>query len=161
MKNIIFLAVVLLLIACKHTPTEPVTEEGGAEVYGASLTDAPIKKVSEVLSMLETNEVVEPVTVEATVESVCQAKGCWMNLYEDGSEDKMFFVKFKDYGFFMPMDIAGRKVVVQGKAYKELTSVDELRHYAEDEGKTEEEVAAITEPVEEYKFMATGVRLLP
>ncbi len=161
MKNILFFSVLLLFIACKHKPTVPVQEEGGAEIYGADLTDAPVQKIADVLSMLETNEVVEPVTVEATVESVCQAKGCWMNLYDGGSEDKMFFVKFKDYGFFMPLDIAGRKVVVQGKAYKEMTSVDELRHYAEDEGKTEEEIAAITEPVEEYKFMATGVRLLP
>ena len=46
---------------------------------------------------------------------------------------------------------------MNGKAFKEVTTVEELRHYAEDEGKSEEEIAAITEPVEEYKFVADGV----
>ena len=62
--------------------------------------------------------------------------------------------------FFMPKDIAGRKVVMEGKAYREITTVEELRHFAEDEGKSAEEIAAITEPLEELKFMATGVVLL-
>ena len=50
--------------------------------------------------------------------------------------------------------------MIEGVAYKEETSVDELKHYAEDAGKTAEEIAAITEPVSEKKFMATGVVLL-
>jgi len=52
-------------------------------------------------------------------------------------------------------------VIMRGKAYKEETSVDELRHYAEDEGKSAEEVAAITESIIELKFMADGVILRP
>jgi hypothetical protein len=35
--------------------------------------------------------------------------------------------------------------------------VETLRHYAEDEGKSKEEIAAITEPVTEYTFEAVGV----
>ena len=70
------------------------------------------------------------------------------------------FVKFKDYGFFMPKDIAGKRVVMDGYAFKEITPVDELRHYAEDEGKSPEEIAAIVEPKEELKFLAKGVLLL-
>jgi Domain of unknown function (DUF4920) len=69
-------------------------------------------------------------------------------------------VQFKDYGFFMPKDISGRKVVMQGYAFKALTPVDELKHYAEDEGKLKEEIEAITEPKEEIKFLASGVLLL-
>jgi hypothetical protein len=69
-------------------------------------------------------------------------------------------VKFKDYGFFMPKDIAGRQVVLQGIAYREVTSVDELRHYAEDAGKSAEEIQKITAPKEELKFMAAGAVLL-
>ena len=97
--------------------------------------------------------------VEGNVESVCQAKGCWMNVQSDNSDQKMF-VKFKDYGFFMPLDLAGGKVVMKGKAYREVTSVDELRHYAEDEGLSKEEVLAINEPKEELKFMASGVKII-
>ena len=78
----------------------------------------------------------------------------------DGTAEGEMFVQFQDYGFFMPKDIAGREVIVEGKAYKQETSVEELKHYAEDAGKSAEEIAAITEPVMEKKFMATGVVLV-
>ncbi|MEN0048567.1 MAG: DUF4920 domain-containing protein, partial [Bacteroidota bacterium] len=68
--------------------------------------------------------------------------------------------KFKDYGFFVPKDISGRQVIMEGYAYREVTPVEELRHYAKDDGMSEEEIAAITEPEEEFKFMASGVILL-
>jgi hypothetical protein len=60
----------------------------------------------------------------------------------------------------MPKDIAGRKVTLDGYAYREVTSVDELRHYAEDEGKSKAEIEKITEPKEELKFLASGVILM-
>jgi hypothetical protein len=47
--------------------------------------------------------------------------------------------------------------VIKGKAFKEVTSVEELQHYAEDEGKSKEEIALITQPQEEIKFLADGV----
>ncbi|MCE2790741.1 MAG: DUF4920 domain-containing protein [Saprospiraceae bacterium] len=47
-----------------------------------------------------------------------------------------------------------------GKAYRETTSVEDLKHFAEDEGKSAEEIAAITEPKTELKFMASGVMIL-
>jgi len=101
------------------------------------------------------------VTVEATVTEVCQAKGCWMSLTSStSSEANPMMVRFKDYGFFVPKDIAGRKVIITGKAYREVTPIEELRHYAEDAGKSKEEIAAITESKEELKFLATGVVLL-
>ena len=83
-----------------------------------------------------------------------------MNLMSDDQPDKTVFVRFKDYGFFVPKDIAGMEVIIEGRAFIEETSVDELKHYAEDEGKSAEEIAAITEPVEEMKFMATGVEVI-
>ena len=98
------------------------------------------------------------VKVVGTVDAVCQMKGCWMNITEVDKPEMM--VKFKDYGFFVPKDIAGRKVVMQGYAYREVTPVDELRHYAEDAGKSKEEIEKITQPKEELKFMASGVLLL-
>ena len=78
-----------------------------------------------------------------------------MNVVSDDGES--MFVKFKDYGFFMPLDLAGQEVVMNGVAFKEVTSVEELQHYAEDEGLSQVEIAKITEPKEEFKFMATGV----
>ena len=87
-------------------------------------------------------------------------KGCWMLVASDDSNQEPVMVRFKDYGFFMPKDIAGRKVVMEGWAFREVTPVDELRHYAEDAGKSQEEIDAITEPKDEMKFLASGVLLL-
>lgn len=93
--------------------------------------------------------------VSGVVESVCQVKGCWMKVkMEDGQTMR---VTFKDYGFFVPKDIAGKTVVFEGNAKTKTTSVDELRHYAEDGGKSKEEIAKITEPKTELTFVANGV----
>lgn len=95
--------------------------------------------------------------IKGEVTGVCQKKGCWMTMNEDGKE---LFIKFKDYAFFVPKDISGREAIIEGVAYREVVSVDELRHMAEDAGKSEEEIAKITEPKEELRFMADGVILL-
>lgn len=92
-------------------------------------------------------------SIRGTVNEICQAKGCWLSLNADGQD---YFVKFKDYAFFLPRDIAGKEVILHGVAFYETTSVDELRHYAEDAGKTEDEIAEITEPLQELKIMADG-----
>lgn len=94
----------------------------------------------------------------AKVDEVCQAKGCWMKVDLGNSEKVM--VKFKDYGFFMPKNIAGKEVIINGKAFVEEVSVNEQRHYAEDAGATPEEIAAITEPQKTLSFLADGVLLI-
>ncbi|MDT8347510.1 MAG: DUF4920 domain-containing protein [Flavobacteriaceae bacterium] len=91
------------------------------------------------------------------VESVCQKKGCWSVVQL--AEDKSVRVTFKDYGFFLPKDIAQQRLEINGVAFLQETSVDDLRHFAEDEGKSEEEIAAITEPKLSYAFVADAVRL--
>jgi hypothetical protein len=99
--------------------------------------------------------------VTGHVLSVCQVKGCWMNITSTENRDaKPIFVKFKDYGFFMPLDLSGQNVIMKGKVYTEETSIEELRHYAEDAGKSKEEIAAITEPKIELKFLASGVKII-
>lgn len=95
--------------------------------------------------------------VTARVDEVCQMKGCWMRLnLEDG---RQVMVRFKDYGFFMPKDIAGKEVIVNGRAFIKETSVDEQRHYAEDAGKSENDIAAITKAKKSFAFEADGVLL--
>ena len=51
----------------------------------------------------------------------------------DMGNEKDLMVRFKDYGFFMPLDAKG-DVIINGFATISETSVDELRHYAEDAG---------------------------
>lgn len=93
--------------------------------------------------------------VRGTITGVCAKKGCWMKLKEPNGQDIM--VRFKDYKFFMPQDIIGKQVVLEGSAERTITSVAQLRHYAEDAGKSKEEVEKIKEDKVEVEFVATGV----
>ncbi len=93
--------------------------------------------------------------VTGTVTGVCQAKGCWMTL--DTGNGNSMMVTFKDYGFFVPKDITGKSVVIDGKAEIRTVSVDEQRHLAADAGKSQAEIDKITEPKEELRFVADGV----
>ena len=69
-------------------------------------------------------------------------------------------VNFKDYAFFMPKDLAGKKVVIDGFAERTETSVEDLKHIAEDAKKPAEEIAKITKPKKEIVFEAKGVVIL-
>ncbi len=91
----------------------------------------------------------------ATVTDVCKSKGCWMKLNLKNGEEVM--VKFKDYGFFVPKDIEGREVVLNGIAFVEYMSVEDQRHYAKDAGESQEDIRQIKEPKRTFEFEADGV----
>lgn len=93
--------------------------------------------------------------MKAKVIEVCQTKGCWMTL--DIGEDKHVMVQFKDYGFFVPKDIEGKAVIVNGIAYVDEISVEDQKHYAEDANASAETIAAINKPKKTYAFEADGV----
>ena len=96
--------------------------------------------------------------ITGTVTEVCQEKGCWMKIHRDNAAPMM--VKFKDYGFFMPKNIVGKQVVLEGVATEKEISVDQLRHYAEDAGKSKKEINKIKKPQKDILFTANGVLVL-
>jgi hypothetical protein len=152
---------ILAFASCKQKAT-PIAVEDGMSFYGEKITAEGAITYDELLAKLESSDSLTNIKVSGSIGGVCQAKGCWMNIVSTSDESKeSMFVKFKDYGFFMPLDASGSTAIMEGKAFKEETSVDELRHYAEDEGKTADEIAAITEPITELKFLAHGVILKP
>ncbi|ALM50828.1 branched-chain amino acid aminotransferase [Flavobacterium psychrophilum] len=95
------------------------------------------------------------VKFKSKIKEVCKKKGCWMAMELPGGKES--FVKFKDYAFFVPLNADNQEAIVSGKAFVSETSVAQLRHYAKDGGKSEAEIAKITEPEFEYKFLADGV----
>lgn len=95
------------------------------------------------------------VKFRSKIKDVCQKKGCWMAMELPGGKES--FVKFKDYAFFVPLNASESDAIVSGKAFVSETSVAQLKHYAKDGGQSEAEIAKITEPKIEYKFMADGV----
>lgn len=125
--------------------------------YGEKLSDAKPQSANEFLSKMKNVDSAK-VKIKAEINETCRMKGCWMTL--DLGNDQEMRVTFKDYGFFVPKKgVDGRKAIVEGIAKKSTTDVATLQHYAKDAGKSEEEIAAITEPKDEITFVATGVAI--
>jgi hypothetical protein len=95
--------------------------------------------------------------VGGPITQVCTTKGCWMATAIDSNNN--LFVDY-DYEFLLPTNCQGQDMIMSGYAYWDSTSVAQLRHYAEDRGASEEEIAAITEPVGEVMFKAKGVKIV-
>jgi Domain of unknown function (DUF4920) len=94
--------------------------------------------------------------VDCEIITSCQKKGCWMTVKMPNGEPMR--VGFKDYAFFVPTTgLEGKRAVIQGRAMREITDVAMLKHYAEDEGRSPDEIAKITEPDTSWSFTADGV----
>ena len=156
MKNLLFLLLApVALFACGQAPVSSDAKASAYTGYGDSITtDGAITMAQFEKSAANVDSMETKVTAEI-IES-CSRKGCWMDVkMADGSPMK---VRFRDYGFFVPTSgLEGKEVVMQGRAKKEVTDVAMLQHYAEDAGKSKEEIAAINEPEINWNFEADGV----
>ena len=124
------------------------------EHFGAGACDGPVVEVAGVLRDPDAYADAD-LRLAGPIAAVCLKKGCWMRL---GDDERNVFVKFKDYGFFVPLDCAGRTAVLEGQLAVETQSVADVKHYLEDEGK-HEEAAKVTEPRKVLSFVATGVAI--
>lgn len=166
MKKVFFIGgmLALLLGGCQSQQPEASAEVEAREepleaaVYGATISPEGARPVSEVPTLLQTKDSVYT-TLEGKVLSSCAKKGCWMML--DLAEGDDMRVSFKEYAFFVPKDLNGQEVVVEGMLRRAISSVEEQRHFAEDAGKSAAEVAAIQQPDTVYSFEAVGVLIYP
>lgn len=145
----ILLIIAMSFAACQNKPAV-ITN-----VYGEAIsTDGALALAS--LNEQVTNKDSVQLTLKGTIEKTCAKKGCWMTVQDENGVATR--ITFKDYGFFVPTEGAdGKEVVFSGVAKRKITDVATLRHFAEDAGKSEAEINAITEPKEEIEFVAKGV----
>ncbi len=101
----------------------------------------------------------EPAQAKVTgvVTEVCKAEGCWLRMKTDNGT---MLIKMKDHAFLVPLAMNGKTIVADGVATLKETSLEMLRHYAEDAGKTKEEIAAIKEGKREITLQAKGILVL-
>lgn len=158
------LALLVFLCGCNSASTQSDKKEisaiyeNKAIAYGQSISTEDAVSASEVPQLLKNQDSLY-VRLSSNAISSCTKKGCWM-LVDLGKNQNMR-VTFKDYGFFVPKDLNGEAVVMEGTLRRELSSVDEQRHYAEDAGKSQQEIAAIQQPDTAYTFEAVGVKIWP
>jgi hypothetical protein len=153
---------VILLVLIAHFWSCNAKKEEASEskdgYYGAKITEEGAIPAAELRKALEGKDSVR-IKVVGTIDECCKKKGCWMDLVL--SEDEYMKVKFKDYDFFVPKDADGMTAIIEGWAKFEKLTPEEIKHYAEDAGKTPEEAEAMTnDPNNQEKkitFLADGV----
>lgn len=126
--------------------------------YGDIIKEVQVTSTSEMISKVESEGTFNG-KISGEIKEVCTKKGCWFAMELPNGESMR--VTFKDYGFFIPTNSQGFPIVLEGVATLTETDVETLKHYAEDQGKSKEEVAAITAPKREITFEATGVVIKP
>jgi hypothetical protein len=153
MKKIIFILTVAFAVSCSNSPQQEAAKIDYRS-FGKKIEANDAVTNADLEELMEGKDSVF-VKIKGAVSSICQKKGCWMNMQVKGGDE--LFTKFKDYDFFVPMNAAGDTAIMEGWLKVTTTSVEELKHYAHDAEKSEEEIAAITEPERDFAFLADGV----
>lgn len=153
MRKILFLAMSMIgATYCSGqtsiTPAAPGVSYGKGVEKGESID---LTSLSEKLK----SDSVYTGRISGKVIEVCKKKGCFMKISDAKGEPVL--VRFAGYSFFMPQNIVGKEVVVEGKAKVKETSVKQLRHWAEDAGKSKEEIDNISSPRKDIEITADGV----
>jgi hypothetical protein len=133
--------------------SEPVNATPDYEEFGAELpVSDTLHSLSEAVAAMPEIDG-DPVLIETEVHQVCQKKGCFF-IARDGAT--VARVRFKDYGFFIPTDSAGKTVTLAGVVSRVELSPEQAAHFAEDLGETGPDS---TMAQFEYQIMATAVRI--
>jgi hypothetical protein len=148
----------LSIVAASIISVVSYAQDAKGTFYGEKFEEKTPVEVSKLVKGIKdtkgTTVQIHDVQVKGTIEEVCQSAGCWVRLKNpDGAS---VFVKFKNH-FTIPMDLAGSNVIVHGVAIRKTVSVENQKHFAEDAGKSKEEIAKITEPKEELRIDASGI----
>lgn len=155
--NKITLVLTLLVCTVVMNAQAPKGKAKKGDTYGAKVDTKTAIKASDIPAQLAKKDTLAGKFRGKALAS-CEAKGCWMTLQVNDSTTA--FIKMKDYAFFVPTAIAGKTVVVDGNVYTKTTSVEELKHYAEDAKKSQKEIDAITQPKNEIRIMANGITVV-
>jgi hypothetical protein len=158
MKKILFFSLASMLMGgCDHGHSHAKTEEGALtrEFYGDSFDISASIPVSAVTAQLEGKDTLFT-TIDGIIDQTCPNAGCWLNMRLDSGIQKIT----TNHIFFVPLEgCEGLNAKAKGKAFYDEISVEMLKHYAQEEGKSEADIAAITEPKKVLRFVATGVMI--
>ncbi len=132
--------------------SEPVEATPEYETFGAPMDFSVAKVALKDIAVDGDRYIDTAVRVETRVSKVCRKKGCFFIAQQGNSVVR---VSFKDYSFFVPTDISGKRVMLVGQVVANELTPEKAKHLAEDLGESEESV----EPGREYTIVASSVRV--
>lgn len=153
MRKFLLAVIIFSLAIAAHSQ---ITPSAKGVVYGKISAEGQPVGVDKVEQNLKENKFEGKIT--GKVVEVCKAEGCWFKLEKaDGSS---MMVRTKNHNFFVPVDMIGKSVVVEGEAEVKEVSEEMRKHYAEDAGKSKEEIEKIKGAEKQIVFQAKGVKVL-
>lgn len=161
-KLLIITGLVLTAAACsqkaedkKETPAVEAAAPVADTTFGDKFDLAGALPVDSIWGMKQDTAGVD-IKVEGEIDAVCQMAGCWMNLKTAKAPIRVR----NGEKFEFPKDGKGKRAIVTGKLKWITTSVDELKEYAKDDGKSKAEIDAIKDPITEPEIQVTGAAIL-
>ena len=155
MKKLLFSLLVLATVSA-YAQNDEIKPAAKGVVYGEALAQGNALTPAELQARLVNNAFEGKVTGKVT--EVCKSMGCWIKL--EKGDGTTLMVKSKDHGFFMPQDLVGKTVVIEGSASVAEVSEAKRKHLAEDAGKSKAEIKKIKGAQKEVQFVAKGVEVL-
>ncbi len=140
--------IMLLISGCSKNE-----QQENADKFGEGITLNKAVTMPEVLNNPESYDGQE-IVVESTIKTVCQARGCWMEV-ESGILPMR--ISFKNDSFFIPKDAARRKVKMQGVLKVKEVSEEVARNYLKDAGRSDEEIGKINGAQRLLTMVASGL----
>jgi hypothetical protein len=158
MKKLSAICIALFTVLMVQAQPPEVPANAGAS-FGKATTADNALSMEEFIKVMGSKEEGKGQTVKlvGVVTEVCKKEGCWIKVE---SPDGNLMVRMKDHKFAVPVVLNGKKVVIDGVATQTTTSVKQLRHFAEDAGKSKEEIAKIKDPKKEIVIQAAGILVL-
>lgn len=151
-------ALLLLLVALTFGACKVSQSSGDVKQYGEHFTADQVISLTELQKNMQSNDSYACV-FEGNIVETCQSAGCWMTVAMPNGEAMTVFMK--NHGFAVPTsNCQGKKAYVKGDAFYKELSVAQLKHLAEDAGKSKTEIDAITEPQRILAFTAVGVQIV-
>lgn len=122
------LSALLALASCVSRPPLPAGKSVGLEMQPREVIRFAVIDASPQAYWHRT------LLVDATVAAVCQNKGCWMQIEDQGHRAMVRWETGCGGKFAFPKDLAGRRVLIQGSFYPKEISEADARHLEEEAG---------------------------
>ncbi|MEN9977473.1 MAG: hypothetical protein RLZZ569_98 [Bacteroidota bacterium] len=143
-----------LLVACSSS--NEIKETVEIKAFGPyEVDDSKAISTQEMLRQFKAENGDQEFTFEGKITEVCSNAGCWVSI--DRGNGETFMVRFKDH-FTIPLNTKiGSTAYLHGLAYMDTVQVEDLKHFAQDAGKSEAEIKKITKPEYSLNFEADGI----
>jgi len=143
------LLITLVISGCDSSPKS----DKGDTTQSQNAT-LPVVQAGELAAAMETVVELE-LQLTGTIVEVCHGSGCWLEM--DMGDGQRILVTFPKDVYVVDTTAIGKPAIVDGLVTKEIISVKRLQLQAADEGASDEEIDAITQPMAEFSMEAAHV----